>query len=279
MSVVASLLGFQRNWVLSRLQDPFSLNRTLEDRVEGQFHAEGLTEEIASEYSEKFALNRQNPLTQFLHGNTETITFTGRLFAARAFIESVDNQLNLLKSWVRRDFLLERPPLLSFTVGDGHVQMEKCFLQSLSGITYERPTAFGALRHVTFTVNLRKFTDFELPKFQLPGVGAVLGAVAGAFGDTRFHTAKRGDYYESLTQLEYDDALLGDLIRRRNPDKPNIQIGDVIALPTASTIQGQQVTQQSVPLKTAFDRPPTPQRNLRIDIFKRRDRKLLSFVL
>ncbi len=273
MSFITSLLGFQQNWVLTRLSQFSRLPPT--DRVEGQFHAEGLTEEVSSEYSEKFALNRQNPLTQFVHGNTETITFTGRLFAARAFVESVDDQLKKLKSWVRRDAVTGRPPLLSFSLGDGHVEMEKCVLQSLSGITYERPTAFGALRHVTFTVNLRKFTDFALPKFQLPGVGAL----GSPFGDTRFHTARRGDYYESLTELEYGDALLGDLIRRRNPDKPNIQIGDVIALPSASTIQGQRVTQQSVALKTAFDRQPTPQRDLRVDIFKRRDRSLRSFVL
>lgn len=280
MSFIASLLGFEQTWTLTKLSDPLSLSNPVE-KIEGQFHAEGLTEEVKSTYSEKFALNRQTAITQFVHGETETLTFTGRLFAARQRIpglpfqgEKIDDQLKKLKEWVRRDSLIGRPPLLSFTAGDGHVGFEKCFIESLSGITYERPTAAGGLRHVTFTVNLRQFTDFELPKFQLPGFGAIPGV-----SNTRFHTASRGDYYETLTELEYGDALLGDVIRRENPDKPNIQIGDVILLPSAPSVIGQRITQQSVPLKTGFGRRDTPQRDLRLEFLRTRDRSKASFVL
>ncbi len=280
MSFIASLLGFEQTWVLTRLPETIGSILTPE-KVTGQFHAEGLTEEVKSTYSEKFALNRQTAITQFVHGETETLTFTGRLYAARQRIpglpfqgEKIDDQLAKLKEWVRRDSSLKRPPLLSFTVGDGHAGFEKCFIESLSGITYERPTALGGLRHVTFTVNLRQFTDFELPKFQLPGLGAI-----GSLGNTRFHTVSRGDYYETLTELEYGDALLGDVIRRENPDKPNIQIGDVILLPTSTSVIGQRITQQSTPLKTGFGRRDTPQRDLRLEFLRTRDRSKASFVL
>ncbi|KKM76779.1 hypothetical protein LCGC14_1376670 [marine sediment metagenome] len=268
MPTIFSLFGFERNWVLKRLDN--------NEVIKGQFHAEGITENVKSNYSEEFALGRQTPLTQFVHGETETISFTGRLYAARAFLESVDEDIKKLKEWVRRDESLGRPPLLSFSMGDGHVQFEKCFIESLSGITYDRPTALGALRHVTFTVNLRQFTDFELPAFQLPGLGAIAGAVGL---NTRFHTASRGDYYETLTEIEYRDPLLGDVIRRENPDKPNIQVGDVILLPSSGSVVGQRVTQQSVPLKTGFDRKDTPQRALRLDFLRTRNRSLTSFVL
>ncbi len=284
MSFIASLLGFEQTWVLTRLPETkASIFTGEQEQVKGQFHAEGLTEEVGSEYSEKFALNRQTPLTQFVHGKTETLTFTGRLYAARQRIpglpfqgEKIDDQLKKLKEWVRRDpaQAIRRPALLSFTSGDGHVGFEKCFIESLSGITYERPTALGGLRHVTFTVNLRQFTDFELPKFQLPGLGAISGLT-----NTRFHTASRGDYYETLTELEYGDPLLGDIIRKQNPDKPNIQVGDVILLPSSSSVVGQRITQQSVPLKTGFGRRDTPQRSLRLEFLRTRDRSLASFVL
>ncbi len=278
---MANLLNlfFERNWVIKNLEN--------DEVVKGQFHAEGLTEEVSSEYSEVHALNRQTPVTQFVHGNTETLSFTGRLFAARARPEDlgigipqlpfvgakIDEDIRNLKEWVRRDEKLKRPPLLRFSLGDGHVQMERCLLQSVSGITYDRPTALGAMRHVTFTVNLRQFTDFE------PTFSSVVGSLLGAVGLTRFHTASRGDYYETLTQIEYNDALLGDVIRRRNPEKANLQIGDVTLLPSASAIIDERVAQQSVPLKTAFDRRDTPQRSLRLEFFALRDRSLTSFVV
>lgn len=278
-------LFFERNWVLKRLDN--------DEVIKGQFHAEGITESVSSSYAEQHALNRQSPIMQFLHGNSETIEFTGRLFAARARPESigipissipilgkligetVDEDIKKLKEWVRRDDKLKRPPLLSFSLGDGHVQMEKCVLTAVDGITYDRPTALGALRHVTFNVKLSKFVDFDLSKFSL-SLGQFEALV---FGNTRFHTASRGDYYETLAGIEYNNPLLGDVIRKQNPSKPNLQIGDVTLLPSSRKVVGQRVTQQSVPLKTGFDRRDTPQRALRLEFFRLRERPRASFIV
>lgn len=258
MAVIPSLSDALRVWNLFNT-DTFEL-------IRGQFHAEDMTMEVSSAYNEKFSLNRQVAITQFLHGEVETISFRSR-FVATTAVEDLEDQLAALKGFVRRDDALERPPVLEFWAGNGSFNLfnNQCILQSLSGIRYHRPTFFGGLRHVEFTVNLREYKEAALVNL--------------AAGNTRFHRAKFADYYEALTQREYGTPRLGDAIRKLHPDKPNIQTGNVIELPTQSTLRRFKLTQTSIPLRTGFDRKATPQKILRQNVFDAHNRSKVSFVL
>lgn len=234
--------------------------------LQGQFHPEDMTMDIGSTYNEKFSLNRQHAISQFLHGEVETISFRSR-FVATTVIEDLEDHLATLKSFVRRDDSLERPPILEFWVGNGSFNLfnNQTILQSLSGIAYHRPTFLGGLRHVEFTVNLREYKEATVEDL--------------AIGNTRFHRAKFADYYEALAEREYGNPRLGDAIRKLHPDKPNIQTGNVIELPTQSKLRRTKLTQTSIPLQTGFDRKDTPQKVLRQNIFDARNRTKVSFVL
>ncbi len=234
--------------------------------LRGQFHPEVMTMDVSSSYNEKFSLNRQLAITQFLHGDVETISFRSR-FVATTAIEDLEDHLQTLKSFVRRDESLQRPPILEFWVGNGSFNLfnNQCILKSLSGIRYHRPTFAGGLRHVEFTVNLREYKEASIQNL--------------AIGNTRFHRAKFADYYEALTEREYGNPLLGDAIRKLHPDKPNIQTGNTIELPTASTLRRTKITQTSIPLQTGFGRKDTAQKLLRQRVFDSHNRSKVSFVL
>lgn len=256
MAFIPSVSDYLRVWNL--------INYDTLETITAQFHAEELTQNVGSAYSEKFALNREHPVVQFLHGEVETVSFRGRLYAA-TFAEDVVEILEKLKSWARRDDDLERPPVLGFWAGDSlSAYLVECTM-GLSNITFDRPTFQGGLRHVTFTVGLREYKSYSLE--------------GDTVGNTRYHRAREFDYYESLAQLEYGDPMVGDVIRKLHPTKPNIQVGDVITLPTASKIRKTKTEPTSIPLETGFGRKDTPQRNLRLHMFEQRNRTKVSFVV
>lgn len=250
---------FLRVWNLLNL-DTFEI-------IKGQFHAEELTENIGSVWRDTWALNRKHPITQFLHGETNTFSFRGRLFA-RSFLEStleVKDQLNQLKEWAERAEAEARPPVLEFWIGDYHAWMASCVIDSLSDIRYERPTAAGSLRHATFTVNLRRYTPYSLEE--------------APPGDTRYHRARRRDYYELLAYREYKLPSLGDVVRKRHPSQPNLVTGDVVKMPSLEAIRTEKVAPSSISLQTAYQRKESPQRSLRLQMFDARDRVHVSHIL
>jgi hypothetical protein len=259
MSVIPSFSDMQRRWHL--------YNRDTAEIFSGQFHAEDLTHEgVGSVYSDRWALNRRHPITQFVRGELERVSFRGR-FHATTSLETLEDQINFFKTWARRDEKLKRPPVLEFFVGNGDAEFfeQPCLLESVNGIKYDRPTLFGGMRQVTFTVTLREYKEQKI--------------AAGPTGETRYHRAKQGEYYELIAFYEYGQPLLGDVIRKRHPSQPAIAVGDVVKLPSVEKVRTQTVAATSVPLETAFGRKETPQRTLRIDWFDKRDVSHVSHIL
>jgi len=250
-----------KNWVLYNLDT--------EEYLYGQFEPGNLTEEVGSEYTEKWALNRRYAITQFVHGKTETLSFEGRFFLQYGLElikltkmgENVDplKQLNILKQWARRDMALRRPPLLSFWVGDeADVTMPECVIEGISGINYRNFMSTGKIKDVTFTVTLRRWFPW-------------LQESETVQHETYQHSVKQGEYYELLAQYQYKDPMMGDVIRKRNPTMPNVQIGDKVPLPEFSKIRKTVVQPTSVPLKTAFGAQQTAQKALRVKSFDNRN--------
>lgn len=232
---------------------------------QSQFEPVGLTRDIVSNYAEHTALNRRNPILQFLNKATDTITFQATLFRQNVLQNSVEDDFALLESWVNPDEAFNnRPPILLFWVGDGHVQIQ-CILQSITGATFARPTFGGGVRRIDFTINLRQYEEFSLDE-------------SGIF-ETRYHRTKKRDYYELVAQREYGSPLKGDVIRKRNPDKPNMQSGDIVPFPDIVAIRKDIVEPKSIPLQTAYGKRLTPQKQNRLDMLDRRNRIYVSHTL
>jgi len=244
-------------------------NLDTDDQIQGQFVAESVTENIGAKWSERFALNRQHGIMQWLHGETRKVTFRARLFLYSEMLGKVDDPvkpLALLKSWTERDDELGRPPILSFWIGDAHLRINECVIEKISNISYKEPTDSGALRDVEFVIQLKEWFPYDIE-------------FVGGDGETRYHNAAQNDYYEMLTFREYADPLMGDIIRKRHPTKPNVQIGDVIKLPSGDALSKDKVTQSSVQLKTGFGSKDTPQRRLAQGVFGRRTTSKVSHVV
>jgi len=233
--------------------------------LKGQFEPEGTTKNIAVNYAQHTALNRQNPILQFLNRAAETISFRARLFNRHALEFQAEDTLKLLESWTEIDPKYNRPPTMSFWVGDGHLQQIDCVITSLDGITYGRPTFFGGLREVSLTINLLQYEPFSLES-------------TGIF-ETRYHRSRVRDYYELISEREYKQPLLGDVIRKRHPTQPVLQVGDVIKMPSIEAIRSERVEPKSIPLTTAYGKKLTAQKERRLEMFDARNRTYVSHVV
>jgi hypothetical protein len=258
MSLTSDILGL-RSWYIQ------SHDTVPEKILQGQFEPENTTENVGSKYAQNNALNRKHPIIQFINGEAETLSFQARLFARDALFSSVKDDLELLKAWTRRDEALRRPHICSFWVGDGNIAMDSCVIQSLSGITYGKPSALGTLKDVILTINLLQYEPYSLELIEPP--------------ETRYHRAKADDYYEMLCFREYGNAMMGDIIRKRHPAKPYIKVADIVKLPSAEAIRKETTEPKSLALYSAYGRKITPQRTLRLAVFDQHQQSRYSHVM
>jgi len=241
--------------------------------IQGQFPPEELKEETSNKYSIQTSLNRQNPIIQFLSGEADTISFVATMFNHSGFtgktvfdfVGDVKDDLDTLKSWKQRDENLGRPPILSFSVGDGMVGMASCIITSLGNIAYDKPTKLGKFRRAKLTINLTRYEPFSL--------------AASTSGETRYHRAALRDYYEMLTYREYGSAEMGDIIRKRHPTKLNIQPADIIKLPSKATLRREIIAPGSIIFQNITNKKSTPQRELMLMVLDRRNRNYVSHII
>lgn len=242
----------------------FLKNVDTDETLQGQFPAENVTENVGSQYATHSTLNRQHSILQFTRGEVTTLSFDS-MFFQQSRDEDITQPLRLLKSWSQRDNKLGRPPILNFWIGDGHAEFRQCVCKSVASIKYGEPTSLGAMRQVSFTVNLDEYTPFSL-------------ATKGNF-ETRYHNARQADYYEMLTVREYGDPMLGDVIRKRHPTKPNIQVGDIIKLPSIEAVRRSSIVPTSIPLADAFSRKDTATKRRFLEVLESRSQPFDSHVL
>lgn len=228
--------------------------------LQGQFEPENVGRDVGSNWGQFTSLNRQNAILQFLNGAQETLSFDGRFFRGHALDRTPELKLEQLISWTKIDKSVRRPPVVQFWVGDGHIQMN-CVISGVSS-NYGRPDFFGGLRDVSFSVSLLEFTAFSIDDAEET--------------DTRYAHARERDYFELLAFEEYGNPLLGDVIRKQHPQLQSLQPGDIVRLPSIEGVRTIQVTQTSIPMKTAFGRADTPQRTLRIQFFDKRSNSYTS---
>lgn len=239
----------------------------------GQFEAEEVSESVSAAYAERFTLNRQTGILQFLHGETDTVSFRGRFYdqtlTGGAFPTFTKKQLpfwNQLKEWVKIDAGLKRPPVLIFFIGDGHIQ-KQVVIESITNIKYDKVGGLGRFKGVTFTLNLRQYDEYSIDQT--------------ASFDTRYHHALEGDYYELLAQREYRTPQLGVWLRQQHPTQINLQAGNVVKLPApgGASIRTAKIEQKSVVFATSYGRKPTAQRERRLEMLRLRSEARVSHIV
>lgn len=255
-SLATSFIPNFKVWNLANLDS----NKVLQ----GQFEAENVLKDISVEWGEFTSLNRQKPILQFLHGNSDVLSFAGRFFKNHALDTAPEERMAVLESWAKIESELRRPPILQFWIGDGHVRMN-CVITGITGISYKRPDFFGGLRDVEFGLSLKEFTSFSLEDEEET--------------NTRFARAKEREYYEMLAWSEYGNPLIGDIIRKDHPNQATLVSGDIVRLPSIEGIRGRTVQQTSIALKTGFGRKDTAQRRLRLLALDRRSGTHVSHIL
>lgn len=290
LDVVGELFGFSANKAWSLIgDDPKFGDLTFE----GQFTAQNFSEGGGDmSLGEANSINTAQPNFQFLNNDAEVVTFQTRFFATNSF-KNVKQQIELLRSFKKRDPDLKRPPKFLFTFGT-EIQFT-CFVKRVD-FAYDELRSDGSIRGVVANVTLQKLEQTlqgstaaatSLASQIKFAAGIVTGA-AGIVSQIKskinipggsFHTIDRtreikdGDTFERVAQQEYGSAILGDVLRRAQPDKANLKAGDTVILIDPTEINTIKVTPQAVALKE------TPiNRALKDEFFQLRNRTTRIFV-
>jgi len=194
------------------------------------------------------------------------MSLKSRFFKRDITDDSPTAKMKQLLELTRRNEDKGRPPILLFAIGDGNAVSMQVVLTDVSDIQYSPPNFLGDVKHVTFSLQMRKFTPFSLSEKQVTS--------------TRYHRAKDGEYYELIAQAEYGNALFGDVIRKlpEQNGKALLQAGDIVKLPSAAGVRSMQITQTSVALKGSFSQKNTAQKALRLEVLDRINKPYNSFV-
>lgn len=265
LEVVGEFFGFSnaKGWTLEALDPGFESGK-----FEGQFITENMEENIGSTLGETTTVNKDKPDFKWLHGEAEIFTFTTRLWASDS-LKNINKTLHTLKNLARRNDELRRAPRCVFTAGS-EISFN-CFVRGIK-TKYDELRSDGSLRGAIIDLTLQKIesdikTDNAATSLasQLKFAGGLIAGAVGLVATGKklidipggsLHTidrtveAKQGNTFESIAKKEYGNALLGDVLRRAQPEKANFKPGDKIILVEPSEIRQIAVTQQSIPLKS-----------------------------
>lgn len=288
--VVGDLFGFasSKAWTLTG-DDPKNSNLEFEGQFIPQNFREGGGDSVLGETS---TLNKEAPNFQFLNNSGEFVSFTSRFYATNSF-KNIKQQIETLRGFKKRDPDLKRPPKFLFTYGT-EIQFT-CFVKKVD-FAYDELRDDGSIRGVVVTIILQKLeqtlqgTEAAATSLaaQIKFAAGVVAATAGIFAQVKskinipggsLHTIDRvrevhqGDTFERIAQQEYGDALLGDVLRRTQPEKADLKTGDTVILVDPQEINTIDVTPQSISLKATQE-----NQTLREEFLTLRNRKTTIFV-
>jgi len=282
LDVIGQLFGDPKSWSLTDADTsgPLPSGGGGPLQFKGQFVPQDMTENVGAVIPETEAVNKATPDLQWVSGESETFNFTARLFAASpvpdlgdlaaALISgreiNVKKQVNMLKLFAKRDETLKRQRKFTFAAG-AEIGFT-CFIKSVQ-FKYDEFRYNGSLRGCVLQIVLQKIGDDQTTVAKIDELAIVksaAGITAASIGIVKLAgvklipglslhtvvrtiTAKAGDNHESIALRYYKSALLGDIIRRTHPEKPQIQANDKITIIDATEAKNIEVTPQSVALK------------------------------
>ena len=244
--------SFVKSWTLKNNDNPQEL-------ITGQFTATGYTENAGAKIPDVSTVNNEEPFPQWVGGEGETVNFTARIWQVHGGI-SIQDDVETLKRATKKDSELNRAPIYTFTWGTEIAF--RCFVVSVGGIKYDEISESGEIKGATFSLVLRRL-DNVTPEgvvnvgelvdefIEIATNPSLLIDVIGGSPHKKSKTikAKEGDTFESIAKQEYGNALLGDVLRRAQPEKVNLLPGDEVILIDDVEINTIAVTPQSVPMK------------------------------
>jgi hypothetical protein len=199
----------------------------LDVEFEAQFEPIGLRMSAGGNYAMTQTLGRQYPIAQWLSGEADTVSFTGRLYA-RHFLDKPADKLKTLIKLTKRDRNLGRPPICEFSMGQGFMVI-RCFVSEIGNIVFDSFRHDGSVRGAMFKVTLVRYEPYGLKETD----------TTTPEPSTVYKVAKEGETFESVAAKLYNNAIKGVNLRKVHPQYPELQIGDVVkVLPvTHSKIQ------------------------------------------
>lgn len=263
---------------------PWSLV-SLDDGTEfiGDFPAENVTENISGVWSVEGTVGLDQPIIQFIRGNADTITMDLRVFAQHqgqglgaSFDAAVDlvtgggfadpdnvaDRVNQVKSLARKDRVLGRPHVWEISIGSEFSQ--QVIVNSVSGIRYDSFRAKdGSIRGIRCSVTMTRYEPYDVRDLT-------------AQAESLVTPVKEGETYEHIAKRVHGDPLVGEALRRRNPDKRNLEQGDLVHVPKLSTLRKEvlPLTPQSLFFKTG-----DAQRQVLLDALDVRNEPDVSHIL
>jgi hypothetical protein len=211
--------------------------------LEGQFPPQSLVENVSGAWGEQATLGLDQPILQFLRGEKETISCDVKVWAEHQGIlgtglgaEDIQETVDEIRDLPRADPDLGRPHVYLFSVGEQFSQ--QVIVKSVGAIRYDRMrSSDGTLRGVLFSFELWRYEPYSV--------------VDLVTGESLIAHARQGDSYESIAWRVLGDAILGEALRRRNPDRYYLEEGDEVHVPKASILRAElDLNPQSLPLKS-----------------------------
>jgi hypothetical protein len=204
-------------------------------------------------------------MLQWTNGQAKVITFKTVLFS-RDKSEATDLEflLDEFLNLAEKNDTLGRPPICLFTYGS--VVSETVVVESINhdikSVIYN-----GELREVELSFTLRKYKAFNQLEID-PNKPTTESYYLVA---TSIEQS-----YETIAKRFYGDPLLGDRLRKRNPQSPFApQIGEKIRVPSRSIISREEVS----PASHIFDQDDERALNAKAVILDdRNDRKVVIVV-
>ena len=203
-----------------------------------QFKPINFTENQAANWASSSSLGRDNPILQYNSGDQVVYEFEAQ-FWAETEADAIETIIEALRNARRRDDNLGRPPLWNFNWGS--IISDNVVVKSVGDIRYSDVRPDGTARGANCRITLWKYeqTDIILtdPNKPLPS--------------TYYRPAKVGEIWEQVALREYGDPLLGDALRRMNPQLhvPGDKPATVLALLPVSRFQGIAIEPYSIPLQ------------------------------
>lgn len=231
---------------MSILNSPVLWSLVSEDdgsTLEGQYEPQNMVENIAGAWAAQGTLGLAQPILQFIGGELDVITLDVKVYArfdpvwkflqGPLFLKDEDfdvgDLVERIRNLPRATPELGRPMVYLFSVGE---QVSKrVVVKSVGGIRYDRfrpmkPLGVGGgeIRGVLCSFELWRYEPFD---------GKALISAA----ESLVTPAKEGETFEHIAARVHGDPILGEALRRRNPDLRTLAPGDLVHVPDASILR------------------------------------------
>lgn len=222
------IAGGFAEWSLTRVDPPRG------DRIKGQFPAQEYTEEVSTTWQTIPIPRRAVPHEQWVRGEVEAATLVVRVWAGDAF-KDVRQDVDKIKGLVRPDPALGRPPIYRFAWGS--IEYD-CIVESVGGVRYEELWPDGRIKGATFALTLRRIGDPLALAPTDPSAPPHL---------SRYLPAKRGDTHEAMALGQYNNPMLGVLVRQDGVVAFPLA-GQVVRFPRASYYRRREIAPKAYAL-------------------------------